>query len=321
MTDSPQTIAVTGAGGLVGRALCETLRRGGPAFRVLPVGRRPSPGGIEWSPSRGELDAAALEGVDAVVHLAGEPIGPARWSADRKRRIRESRIAGSRLLVEAFARLERPPRVLVQASAVGFYGDTGDAWVDEDSPRGEGFLADVCEAWEAAAEPAVARGTRVVRLRLGHVLGQGGLLEALRTPTRLGLGGRLGSGRQFWSTIGIVDLVSIILTCLGDARLQGVINAVTPHPVRNAQFVERYAAALRRPAWLPVPAPMLRLAFGREQAEQMLLWGQRVRPRVLGELGFEYAWPQLDDALRAILAGEIALPVARAEGLEIAGLP
>lgn len=319
MAERTQTIAITGASGLVGRALCATLEGSGAALRVVRVGRSAKSGDIRWDPLAGELPAAALEGVDAVVHLAGEPIGPARWSDARKQRIRDSRVGGSRLLVEAFAKLERPPKVLVQASAVGYYGDTGDTWADESSPRGEGFLASVVEAWERAAAPAEATGTRVVCLRFGHVLGDGGLLSTLRTPTKLGLGGRLGSGRQFWSYIGIVDLVSIILTALGDPELRGVVNAVTPNPVTNAEFTKRYAAALHRPAWLPAPAFMLKLAFGSEQAHEMLLWGQRVRPGVLETRGFEYEWPTLDEALRAIIDDDIELPLAQAATLEVVG--
>lgn len=319
MPEPIQTIAVTGATGLVGRALCATLEKSGAPLRIVRVGRSAGPGDIRWDPLRGELPAAALEGVDAVVSLAGEPIGPARWSKDRKQRIKGSRVEGTRLLVDAFATLKQPPKVLVQASAVGYYGDTGDAWAHEGSPRGEGFLAGVVEAWEAAAAPAEALDVRVVKLRFGHVLGRGGLLEALRTPGKLGLLGRLGPGQQFWSFIGIVDLVSIIIMALGDPTLRGVVNAVTPHPERNADFIERYAAALHRPAWLPVPAAMLKLVFGGEQAQEMLLWGQRVRPGVLEARGFEYAWPRLEDALRAIVDGEIELPLSRAAALDVVG--
>lgn len=319
MAEPIQTIAITGATGLVGGALTATLEGGGAPLRVVPIGRSAEAGGIPWDPMRGELPAGALEGVDAVVHLAGEPIGPGRWTKARKQRIRDSRVEGSRLLVEAFAKLRRPPKVLVQASAVGYYGDTGDAWVDEASPRGTGFLAGVCEAWEAAADPAEALGVRVLRLRFGHVLGHGGLLKSLRTPGKLGLLGRLGSGRQFWSWIGLPDLVSIILAGLGDPSLRGVVNAVSPNPERNETFIKQYAAALHRPAILPVPRFAIELAFGREQGQEMLLWGQRVRPAVLLERGFEYRWPGLDEALRAIVDGPMELPLAKAAALEIVG--
>lgn len=319
MSEPTQTIAITGATGLVGRALTATLEGGGAPLRVVPIGRSAGAGGIRWDPLRGELPVEALEGIDAVVNLAGEPIGPARWSKARKQRIKDSRVGGTQLLVDAFAKLKQPPKVLVQASAVGYYGDTGDAWADEGSPQGAGFLASVVQAWEAAAAPAEALGVRVVKLRFGHVLGKGGLLDALRTPTKLGLGGRLGAGQQFWSFIGIVDLVSLLLMGLGDPTLRGVVNAVTPYPVRNAEFAERYAAALHRPAWFPAPRFALELAFGAEQAREMLLWGQRVRPGVLEGRGFEWAWPRLDDALQAILDDKIELPLPRAAALEVVG--
>jgi len=319
MAEPIQTIAITGATGFVGRALTATLEGGGAPLRVVPIGRSAEASGIRWDPVRGELPAEALEGIDAVVHLAGEPIGPGRWTKARKQRIRDSRVEGTRLLAEAFTKLARPPKVLVHASAVGFYGDTGDTWVDEESPRGSGFLADVCEAWEAASAPAESAGVRVLRLRFGHVLGHGGLLQTLRTPGKLGLLGRLGSGKQFWSWIGLPDLVSLILTGLADPTLRGVVNAVSPNPERNATFIERYASALHRPALLPVPRFGMELVFGREQAQEMLLWGQRVRPAVLLDRGFEYEWPSLDPVLQAIVDAELPLPIARAAALEIVG--
>jgi len=319
MSKGTQTIAVTGPGGMVAKALIQTLERSGAPFRVIGISRSPKGDQVGWSPTEGKLEAEKLEGIDAVVHLAGEPIGPARWSDERKQAIRDSRVKGTALLATACAGLRRPPRVFVQASAMGYYGDTGSNWVDEASPQGAGFLAEVCRQWEAASKPAEDAGIRVVRLRFGHVLGEGGLLATLRTPTKLGVGGRLGSGEQFWSWIGIVDLVALILEALGDPSLSGVINAVTAQPVRNADFVEEYASVLSRPAWLPVPAIALKLAFGREQAEEMLLWGQRVRPGVLQRHGFEYVWPGLSAALEAIEGGRIPLPAERATALEIAG--
>lgn len=320
MTESSQSIAISGASGLVGTALQQTLEQAEAGIVVRSLVRRdPSESEILWSPAKAEIDAAALEGVDAVVHLAGEPIGPDRWSDERKQRIRSSRVDGTRLLAEALAGLSRPPKVLVHASAVGYYGDTGDQWADESSPVGEGFLAGVCRDWEAASVPAEDAGIRVVRLRFGHVLGKGGLLDALRTPTRLGLGGRLGSGRQFWSTIGIADLVRIILTALGDAGLPSVVNAVTPNPVRNADFAEQFASLLNRPAWVPAPKFALELVFGAEQAREMLLWGQRVRPAALLEHGFEWQHPELEGALRAAVDDQIELPVAEVRALRIVG--
>ncbi|MEM7152099.1 MAG: TIGR01777 family oxidoreductase [Myxococcota bacterium] len=324
MADSPPCIAISGATGFVGRALCKTLTDAEAGIRIRRMVRRP-PGSdadaIEWSPAQRRLDPADLEGVDAVVNLAGAPIGPAKWTKTRKREIADSRIEGTKLLVAALSQLKTPPKVIVQASAVGFYGHTADAWVDEDSPIGDGFLAGVVRDWEAAVRPLEARGVRVLRLRFGHVLGDGGLLGALRAPTRLGLGGRLGSGRQFWSFIGLGDLVAIIVAGLGDPRMSGVLNAVTPQPVRNTDFARQYAACLRRPAWVPAPATALRLVFGAEQAREMLLWGQRVRPAGLEQLGFQWTHPRLQDALTASIDGSMAFPVESARALVVAGQP
>ncbi len=314
---------MTGASGLVGRALCATLREANAGIRVRRLLRRPDPtdpDALLWSAQDGIAQVSELDGVDAVVHLAGEPIGPTRWSASRKQRLHDSRVLGTRGLAETLAELRRPPKVLVQASAVGFYGNTGDEWVDEGSPIGEGFLAELCRDWESASQVAQDAGIRVLRLRLGHVLGRGGLLATLRRPTRLGLGGRLGSGRQFWSWIGLGDLVSIILLGLGEPRMAGVVNAVAPEPVRNADFARRHAAVLHRPAWLPAPAFALRVAFGAEQAREMLLWGQRVRPQALATLGFSYAQADLDAVFHEVEAGTSVLPVAAAAAVQVAGI-
>ncbi|MGB8223587.1 MAG: TIGR01777 family oxidoreductase [Polyangiales bacterium] len=301
------SVAVGGASGLVGRALQSHVSESFPDVRWIRLVRDRSqtgPDAIYWSPQSSEIDRDALEGVHAVINLAGEPIGPARWSEERMRRIRESRIRGTELLARTIATLDRPPNVFIHASAVGFYGDTGDAVVDEGSPGGEGFLATVCKEWEQASNAAESAGVRVVRLRLGHVLSaDGGLLGAMETPFKLGLGGRFGSGRQFWSWIAMPDLVGIILEAVHDEKMRGVINAVTPYPVRNRDFAKRYASALGRPAVLPAPAPALKLVFGSLQAREMLLFGQRVRPRVLEELGFDFRYPELDETLRAIVGG------------------
>ncbi len=301
------SVAVGGASGLVGRALQSHLSESQPDVRWIRLVRDRSqtgPDAIYWSPQSSEIDRDALEGVHAVINLAGEPIGPARWSEERMRRIRESRIQGTELLARTIATLDRPPNVFIHASAVGFYGDTGDAVVDEGSPGGEGFLATVCKEWEQASNAAESAGVRVVRLRVGHVLSaDGGLLGAMETPFKLGLGGRFGSGRQFWSWIAMPDLVGIILEAVYDEKMRGVINAVTPNPARNRDFAKRYASALGRPAVLPAPAAALKLVFGSLQAREMLLFGQRVRPRVLEELGFEFRYPELDETLRAIVGG------------------
>jgi uncharacterized protein (TIGR01777 family) len=289
-------------------------------IRLVRDRSQTGPDAIYWSPQSSEIDRDALEGVNAIINLAGEPIGPERWSEARMQRIRESRVQGTDLLARTIATLDRPPDVFIHASAVGFYGDTADAVVDEGSPGGEGFLATVCEEWEQASVPAESAGTRVVRLRIGHVLSaDGGLLGAMEMPFKLGLGGRFGSGRQFWSWIAMPDLVGIIFEAIHNEKMTGVVNAVTPHPVRNRDFAKQYASALGRPALLPAPSLALKLAFGPLQAREMLLFGQRVWPRVLEEMGFDFRYPELDETLRAIVGEGLEPPRARlavAEGVQ-----
>ncbi len=294
-------ILVSGASGLIGKAVTAMLARRGD--RVIRVVRRPpvGPDEIPWDLKRGSFDTKGAEGTDAVVHLAGESVGSGRWTPERKAEIRSSRVDGTRLLAEGLSRLEAPPRVLVAASAVGFYGAGGDREKTEKSPPGRGFLSEVCQAWEAAAEPAAARGIRVVQLRLGLVLSAtGGALAQMLTPFRLGLGGRLGDGRQWtpWATID--DVVRIVEAGLDDHRLSGPVNAVSPEPVTNADFTRALARVLRRPALLPVPSFVLRLAFG-EMVDELLLSGSRVVPEVLEETGFRFAYPELEGALRHLL--------------------
>ncbi len=294
-------VLVSGASGLIGKALTATLV--GRGDRVIRLVRRPPVGldEVAWDPKQGSFDRSCAEGADAVVHLAGEGVGSGRWSAKRKAEIRSSRVDGTRLLAEGLSRLETPPRVLVVASAVGFYGSGGDQEKTEKSPPGGGFLSEVCQAWEAAAELAVASGIRVVQLRLGLVLSAtGGALSQMLTPFRLGLGGRLGDGRQWTSWTTIDDVVRIVEEALDDHRLRGPVNAVSPEPVTNADFTRTLARVLRRPALLPVPSFALRLAFG-EMADELLLSGSRVVPKVLEEAGFQFAYPELEGALRHLL--------------------
>lgn len=298
------SIAIAGASGLVGTALQAHLAQEHSEVRVLRLVRDESQTAgdtVRWSPRSGKIDATALEGADAIVNLAGEPIGPARWNPERKRRIRESRVEGTRLLAQTIAGFGSKPRVFIHASAVGFYGDMGDEFVDECSPAGEGFLASVCDEWERASAAAEQAGIRVVRLRLGHVLSpDGGLLGAMQTPFRLGVGGRFGDGLQFWSWIAIPDLVDLLIQAIYNPKLNGMINAVTPNPVRNRDFARAYASAVGRWALLPAPAAALKLAFGSEQATEMLLFGQRVQPTVLQDIGFQFQYPELGEALRGI---------------------
>jgi uncharacterized protein (TIGR01777 family) len=300
------SVAVTGSTGLVGAALTVALARGGHrVVRLVRSGtatQAPGEHTVRWDPGRGTIDAAGLEGVDAVVHLAGESIASGRWTAAKRRRIRDSRVGATRVLAEALARLERPPATLVAASAVGYYGDRGDEVLREESAPGGGFLADVCREWEAAAAPAARRGLRVVHMRIGMVLAAtGGALAALLPPFRLGLGGPVGSGRQWMSWISLDDLVRAILHALATASLAGPINAVAPAPVTNREFARTLGRVLRRPAVLPLPAVAARLLLGR-MADELLLASARVVPARLEAAGFTFGDATLERALRRLLA-------------------
>lgn len=299
-TPAGRTIAITGASGLVGMALARALRAHGA--RVLRLVRRvPGPDEVRWDPAAGTIDAAGLEGVDGVVHLAGEGIASGCWTAARKRRIRDSRVDGTRLLADALAGLSRRPSVLVSASAIGIYGNRGDELLDESSSPGTGFLAEVGRAWEAATAPAAGAGIRVVLPRLGIVLSRdGGALGRLLPLFQLGLGGRLGSGRQWMSWVSLRDVVRIVVTALDRDDLSGPVNAVAPAPVTNAEFTRALAAAVRRPALFHVPAPLLELVLG-EMGREALLASQRVTPGRLLGAGFSFEDPALDGALAGIL--------------------
>lgn len=294
-------VAVTGATGFIGAALVPALARDGhTVHRVSRQAPAPGSGDIRWDPSRGALDPAALEGVDAVIHLAGENVGQ-RWSDSARRRILDSRVQGTSLLARTLARLDRPPRVLVSASATGIYGDAGDTEVDEGSPRGTGFLADVVQAWEDAADPACAARIRVVHPRLGVVLGDaGGALGRLLLPFRLGLGGNIAGGGQWMSWIARDDVVGALRFLLRTDALAGPVNVVAPEPVRNAAFTATLAHVLGRPTLGVVPAFALRAVYG-QMAEETLIGGQRVRCRRLCDAGYTFAHPTLEEALRAEL--------------------
>jgi uncharacterized protein (TIGR01777 family) len=293
-------VLVSGASGLVGRALVQSLRRQGHQVRCL---RRGSAGGgdVAWDPEVGALDPGALEGLDGVVHLAGENIAAGRWTPTRKARILSSRVQGTGLLAQTLARLAQPPSVLVCASAVGYYGDRGGEELTEASPPGQGFLAQVCRAWEEAAAPARAAGIRAAHLRFGMVLSaRGGALSRMLLPFRLGLGGRMGSGKQWMSWICLEDAVRAILHLLEHPDLSGPFNAVSPHPCTNAEFARTLGKVLRRPALFPAPAWALRLALG-EMAEELLLSSARALPVRLLESGFRFEHPELEKALRHLL--------------------
>ncbi len=295
-------ILVTGSTGLIGSALIPLLRAGGhETVRLVRAQTRPQSGEIQWDPAAGKLDASALEGFDGVVHLSGENIGDGRWTAGRKQRIYDSRVKSTQLLSESLAQLTQPPKMLVCASAIGYYGERGDELLREDSGAGTGFLADLCRDWESACQPAAKKGIRIVNLRNGVVLsGRGGALPRMVLPYRFFVGGKVGSGKQFLSWIALEDTVDLILHALSTVALQGPVNAVAPNPVTNLEFTKILGRVLRRPTVFPVPAFIIRLAFG-QMGEELLLASQRVEPTRLLTTGFAFRYPQLEGALRHAL--------------------
>ena len=299
---APLHVVVSGSTGLVGSALVPFLTTGGHRVtRLVRSQPQPRTGEIRWDPIAGSIETAGLEGVDAVVHLAGENIAGGRWTAETKARIKESRARGTRLLCEGLARLRQPPKVVVCASAIGYYGDRAATTVDEDSTAGTGFLADVCRAWEAATAPASDAGIRVVHLRFGVVLtAAGGALAKLLPPFQVGVGGRLGSGAQYMSWIGIDDVLGAILHSIRTEALRGAVNAVAPGPVTNLEFTKTLGRVLSRPTLFPVPAAAVRLAFG-EMADEMLLASTRVAPSRLAATDYTFRYSDLEAALRHTL--------------------
>ncbi len=290
-------VLVTGSTGLVGSSLCTSLER--HHHRVIHMVRRTpvSDNQAFWNPARGELNAGAFDGVDAVVHLAGESLTGGRWTGEKKRRILDSRVLGTRLLAESMARLPSPPKVLVSTSAVGYYGDRGDELLDEDSGPGSGFLADVCQQWERATEPAARAGIRVVILRFGIVLSaSGGALDRMLPVFRMGFGGKIGNGRQHISWIALDDLTGVIEYAIGNESLSGPVNAVSPDPVTNHTFSKKLGKVLRRPVWLMLPGFAARIVFG-EMADALLLASSRVLPSRLAGTAFQFRFPSLEHAL------------------------
>ena len=296
-------VFVSGSSGLVGTGLVAELRQRGD--RVARI-RRSSPGtdGIVWKPTEGKIDLEMLSSADAVVHLAGESIAEGRWNSEKKARIRDSRVQGTRFLSQSIASLAQKPRVMISASATGYYGDRGEETCDESSEPGEGFLADVCQQWEAATFPAIDAGVRVVNLRIGVALStQGGALAKILLPFKLGLGGRVGSGKQYWSWIGLEDLIRAILHCLDTPTLSGPVNATSPFPVTNAEFTRTLGRVLKRPTFIPVPAFAARMALG-EMANELLLSSTRVHCGKLQEAGFDFRHANLRDCLAHLLRGD-----------------
>ncbi len=294
-------ILVTGSTGLVGSSVVSFLKTGG--HRVLRLVRGTANGAddIVWHPAGDTIESAKLEGLDAVVHLAGENIASGRWNAAKKERIRDSRVNGTVLLSKALAKLTRKPRVLVCASAIGFYGDRGDEVLTESSPPGTSFLSDVCRDWEIAAEPARQAGIRVVNLRIGVVLTpHGGALAKMLLPFKLGAGGIVGSGQQFWSWIALDDVVGAIHHAINCESLSGPVNAVSPEPTTNRDFTKTLGRVLHRPTIFPMPAFAAKLLLG-EMADELLLASTRVLPTRLQSSGFAYRCPKLEGALRHVL--------------------
>ena len=295
-------VLVTGSSGLIGSALVPNLSADGhQVTRLVRPKTRPGAEQVVWDPDSGRLDPATIEGFDAVVHLAGENVASRRWTVEQKKRLFESRVKSTQLLAGTLAQLSHPPRTLVCASAIGYYGDRGDVVLTEDSSSGSGFASTMCREWEGAAELAAKGGIRVVRLRIGAVLSAaGGALALMLPPFKAGLGGALGSGRQYMSWIAINDVIGVIRHVLSNESLSGPVNAVAPQPVTNREFTKILGRVLGRPTFLRVPSFALRLAVG-EMAEELLLASQRILPARLQSSGYTFRYPELEDALRDLL--------------------
>jgi uncharacterized protein (TIGR01777 family) len=295
-------VAITGASGLIGTALTDALRSRGDG--VVTVGRGPD-ADVQWDPAAGTIDADALDGVTAVVHLAGESIGEKKWTPEQKQRILESRMQGTELIAGTIAGLAMKPAVLVSASAIGFYGDRGDEVLTESSPPPPpgNFLSEVCVAWEAATAAAESAGIRTVHLRTGVVLSKdGGALAQMLTPFKLGFGGRIATGRQYMSWVSITDEVGAILHAIDTEAVAGPVNVTGPAPVTNAEFTKTLGGALHRPTVLPIPLAPLKVRYGAELVEHLLVEGQRVLPAQLEATGYAFRHPTLAAAFDAILA-------------------
>ena len=297
-------VLISGSSGLVGSALCQRLEAE-PDCEIVRLVRKQSPDtqqtSVVWNPAEGQLEPQAFDGVDTVVHLGGVNIAGKRWSPEVKQKIFNSRFQSTSLLASQLATLEQKPTVFLCASAVGFYGDRGEERLDESSPRGEGFLADVCQAWEQATLPAQDAGIRVVNMRFGMILDRkGGALGQMLTPFKMGVGGRLGSGKQYWSWIALPDVINALQFCLNLSELAGPVNFVAPDEVTNLEFTKTLGKVLSRPTCLPVPAWGVKTAFG-EMGQELMLTSARVIPKKLTEAGFQFQYPQLEDAFRSVL--------------------
>lgn len=289
-------ILISGAGGFIGSALARSLKlRGDEVHQLIRLDRIAHRGEVVWNPSQGFIQHRRLEGLEAVIHLAGEPIF-GRWNDRKKQEIRNSRLIPTRFLAQSLAELNAPPKVFLCASAVGYYGSRGREILTEQSPPGEGFLAEVCRQWEAACDPARQAGIRTVHLRFGMVLGEGGALEQMLPIFRKGLGGPLGNGQQWMSWICIQDVIEALRFCMENESIAGPVNITAPHPVQNKDFTGILGRTLHRPAVIPAPRPVLRIKFG-QLADEVLLASTRAVPEKLSAAGFEFRFPALEAAL------------------------
>jgi uncharacterized protein len=300
-------VAITGSSGLIGSSLVGALRGAGHTAIRLVRHDRPGPDEVAWDPSAGTIDAAGLAGVDAVVNLAGAGIGDERWTDERKQLILDSRTDSTGLLCRTLAELDAKPKVLLSASGIDYYGDTGDAVITEEAPPGHGFLTDVCLQWEAATAPATAAGIRTCLLRTGIVQSaDGGALKKTLLPFKLGIGGRLGSGDQWWGWISIDDHVRAMLHLIETESVSGPVNLTAPNPVTNQEYTKALGRELGRPTLLPIPSFGPRLLLGKELADTLLQSSHRVVPAVLQDSGFEFRHPTIQECLAAVLGDEAA---------------
>lgn len=288
-------ILVSGSSGFLGSHIIDFLSPlGHQIFKLVRVRANLGKNEIAWDENRGVINPGLLEGMDAVIHLAGENIGNGLWTQSKKKRIRDSRVKGTQLLCQALSQLKNPPKVLLCASAVGIYGNRGDEILTESSPKGVGFLADVCSQWEAATQEASKKGIRVVNMRFGIVLSpDGGILKKLKVPFQLGLGGKIGSGQQYMSWVMIEDLFSAVNVLLNDDSFYGPVNITSPNPVTNEEFTKALGKSLHRPTWLTVPSFLLKFFLG-EMADEMFLTSTRAVPEVLSRAGFQFAHKNLN---------------------------
>ncbi len=293
-------VAVTGSSGLIGSSLVSFLSEKNITVSKI-LRENPADDDISWKPEDGDWNSAFAEGIDGIVHLAGENIASGKWTRKKKEKIRNSRIEGTKRLCECILKLPTPPSVLVCASAVGYYGDRGVEFLNEGSSRGSGFLPDVCLGWEEATETVSKAGVRVVNVRFGIVLSKdGGALAKMQTPFKMGMGGKVGSGTQYMSWVAMDDVTGAIYHTLVTESLKGPVNVTAPNPVTNKEFTNTLGEVLKRPAVVPMPAFAARLAFG-EMAKDLLLASTKVAPKKLSDSGYEFQYTELEDALKHIL--------------------